>query len=324
MEPNAQRFFCSDTAIEMAHKSQLSPSFNLHNLSRRLAQMECCRGSECVLLSSARGAQVHFNLSLGRAFGGTVVAKPIMLWLDPFLRSTLADLIVWPNRIVVPLSYDPDFDYSVLEMRCALFLILTSTMTMDLNVTPNPCPPLQHQFSRPPSSPPSGTSPNQSRHDMIGDSRATRLLNMARHVMLACSCRAAAVVAGPSSRTCVEQAHSVCLGVLTRAGCSPVCKATFTLTLALLIMSSLGPAFDLNATLTIKIVRRHVGVLKVEVICAQDLKKYDVLGKSDPFLEVFTLPLHKVRQDAVTPRPPYDAILQRSRPVVPKLTGQRT
>ena len=63
-------------------------------------------------------AQVHFNLSLGRAFGGTVVAKPIMLWLDPFLRTTLADLIVWPNRIVVPLSYDPDFDYSVLEMRC--------------------------------------------------------------------------------------------------------------------------------------------------------------------------------------------------------------
>ena len=63
--------------------------------------------------------QVHFNLSLGRAFGGTVVAKPIMLWLDPFLRTTLADLIVWPNRIVVPLSYDPDFDYSILEMRCA-------------------------------------------------------------------------------------------------------------------------------------------------------------------------------------------------------------
>ena len=35
-------------------------------------------------------------------------------------------------------------------------------------------------------------------------------------------------------------------------------------------------------------------MLKVEAICAQDLKKYDVLGKSDPFLEVFTLPLHKV------------------------------
>ena len=70
------------------------------------------------LQSHPVAAQVHFNLSLGRAFGGTVVAKPIMLWLDPFLRTTLADLIVWPNRIVVPLSYDPDFDYSILEMRC--------------------------------------------------------------------------------------------------------------------------------------------------------------------------------------------------------------
>lgn len=61
---------------------------------------------------------MHFNLSLGRALGGGLAAKPIVAWLDPFLRSTLADMLVWPNRIVVPLSYDPDFDYSVLEMRC--------------------------------------------------------------------------------------------------------------------------------------------------------------------------------------------------------------
>ena len=80
-----------------------------------------------------RRAQVHFNLSLGKAFGGTVVAKPIMLWLDPFLRTTLADLIVWPNRIVVPLSYDPDFDYSVLEMRCGhLLRCITATGTWSL------------------------------------------------------------------------------------------------------------------------------------------------------------------------------------------------
>ena len=25
------------------------------------------------------------------------------LFLDPFLRETLADMIVWPNRIVVPI-----------------------------------------------------------------------------------------------------------------------------------------------------------------------------------------------------------------------------
>lgn len=51
-----------------------------------------------------------------------MVVKPIMLWLDPFLRHTLTDLFVWPNRIVVPLSPDPNFDYSILEMRCALKL----------------------------------------------------------------------------------------------------------------------------------------------------------------------------------------------------------
>ena len=62
--------------------------------------------------------QVHFNLSLGKALGGGLAAKPIVAWLDPFLRNTLADMLVWPNRIVVPLSYDPDFDYSILEMRC--------------------------------------------------------------------------------------------------------------------------------------------------------------------------------------------------------------
>ena len=25
------------------------------------------------------------------------------MWLDPFLRDTLASLLVWPNRIVVPI-----------------------------------------------------------------------------------------------------------------------------------------------------------------------------------------------------------------------------
>jgi hypothetical protein len=57
---------------------------------------------------------------VGKQVGGAMVVKPIMLWLDPFLRHTLTDLFVWPNRIVVPLSPDPNFDYSILEMRCAL------------------------------------------------------------------------------------------------------------------------------------------------------------------------------------------------------------
>lgn len=31
------------------------------------------------------------------------MAKPIRLWLDPFIRETLTNMVVWPNRIVVPM-----------------------------------------------------------------------------------------------------------------------------------------------------------------------------------------------------------------------------
>ena len=38
---------------------------------------------------------------------------------------------------------------------------------------------------------------------------------------------------------------------------------------------------------------RHVGLLTVEVLEARGLKKYDLLGKSDPFVELSTQPLTK-------------------------------
>lgn len=51
--------------------------------------------------------------------------------------------------------------------------------------------------------------------------------------------------------------------------------------------------------------RRHVGLLTVEVIEARGLKKYDVLGKSDPFIELSTQPLSKektaVKKKTLTP-----------------------
>lgn len=61
--------------------------------------------------------QIHFTLEVGKQIGGAILVKPIMMWLDPFLRHTLTDLLVWPNRIVVPLTADPDFDISSLEMQ---------------------------------------------------------------------------------------------------------------------------------------------------------------------------------------------------------------
>ena len=47
--------------------------------------------------------QIKFKLDFGKALGSAYTAKAVRLWLDPFLRETLADLIVWPNRIVVPI-----------------------------------------------------------------------------------------------------------------------------------------------------------------------------------------------------------------------------
>ena len=46
---------------------------------------------------------LHFKLDFGKALGSAYTAKAIRLWLDPFLRETLAQLIVWPNRLVYPI-----------------------------------------------------------------------------------------------------------------------------------------------------------------------------------------------------------------------------
>ena len=78
--------------------------------------------------------QIHFTLEVGKQVGGAIVVKPIMMWLDPFLRHTLTDLFVWPNRIVVPLSPDPNFDYSALEMQCASCTHPNATV-IDVHIT---------------------------------------------------------------------------------------------------------------------------------------------------------------------------------------------
>ena len=48
-----------------------------------------------------------------------------------------------------------------------------------------------------------------------------------------------------------------------------------------------------------------MGLLTVEVVEARGLKKYDILGKSDPFVELSTLPLSKektaVKKKTLTP-----------------------
>ena len=59
--------------------------------------------SYCAEHMCRKPPQIKFKLDFGKALGSGYTAKAVRLWLDPFLRETLADLIVWPNRIVVPI-----------------------------------------------------------------------------------------------------------------------------------------------------------------------------------------------------------------------------
>eukprot|EP00879_Flechtneria_rotunda_P008728 GHRR01009142.1.p1 GENE.GHRR01009142.1~~GHRR01009142.1.p1 ORF type:complete len:896 (+),score=341.24 GHRR01009142.1:1003-3690(+) len=60
-------------------------------------------GFGAVMFSLARSPQVKFTLDFGPALGGRVTARPVAAFLDPFIRDTLANLLVWPNRIAIPL-----------------------------------------------------------------------------------------------------------------------------------------------------------------------------------------------------------------------------
>ena len=42
--------------------------------------------------------QVKFVLDFGPALGGKFTARPVAAFLDPFLRDTLANVAVWPQR----------------------------------------------------------------------------------------------------------------------------------------------------------------------------------------------------------------------------------
>lgn len=50
------------------------------------------------VISLRKPPLIHFSLDFAGAG-----ASAVKMWLDPFLRDTLASLLVWPNRIVVPM-----------------------------------------------------------------------------------------------------------------------------------------------------------------------------------------------------------------------------
>lgn len=60
-------------------------------------------GFGAMTVALMRPPQVKFHLDFGKAFGGSLSAKAVKAWLDPFLRETLSSMLVWPRRIVVPI-----------------------------------------------------------------------------------------------------------------------------------------------------------------------------------------------------------------------------
>ena len=60
-------------------------------------------GFGAAVVSLMKPPIVKFHLDFGAAFGGSYSASAIVAWLDPFLRSTVTGMLLWPRRIVVPL-----------------------------------------------------------------------------------------------------------------------------------------------------------------------------------------------------------------------------
>jgi len=51
---------------------------------------------------------IKYNLDFGKALGSSFSANLVRNWLDPFIRNTLMELLVWPERIVVPMLPESD------------------------------------------------------------------------------------------------------------------------------------------------------------------------------------------------------------------------
>lgn len=51
---------------------------------------------------------IKYNLDFGKALGSSFSASLVRNWLDPFIRNTLMELLVWPERIVVPMLPESD------------------------------------------------------------------------------------------------------------------------------------------------------------------------------------------------------------------------
>jgi hypothetical protein len=70
-------------------------------LDKPSMQQICTRCAACLLMLLPACLWLLLLLPLP---GGKFTAKPVAAFLDPFLRDTLATLVVWPNRCANAIS----------------------------------------------------------------------------------------------------------------------------------------------------------------------------------------------------------------------------
>ncbi|CAD7701174.1 unnamed protein product [Ostreobium quekettii] len=60
-------------------------------------------GFGAVVVTALRPPSIKFNLDFGKALGGSMAGSPVKTLINGFLKDTLANMLVWPQRMVVPI-----------------------------------------------------------------------------------------------------------------------------------------------------------------------------------------------------------------------------
>jgi len=61
-------------------------------------------GFGAVLLSLTNSPIIKYRLDFGKALGSSMSAGLVRQWLDPFIRNTLVEMLVWPERLLTPMA----------------------------------------------------------------------------------------------------------------------------------------------------------------------------------------------------------------------------
>lgn len=62
-------------------------------------------GFGAVIATFVRTPTVRFNMDFGKALGGSVSGRMVEKALDSFIKDTIVNMYVWPQRYVTPIIY---------------------------------------------------------------------------------------------------------------------------------------------------------------------------------------------------------------------------